>query len=257
MKGSILKERLRRGELALGAWICYSDPAVGEVMSDLGFDWICIDAEHVAFPLDKLQNLLIGLKGTESLVIVRIAGNDPVLIKQVLDLGFDGVMVPWVNTAEEARRAVAACKYPPEGIRGFGPRRASDYGRNIAEYVEHANENTFVVLQAENIKAVENINEIMSVPGVDVVLIGPADLTMSMGLFLQFDHPEVQSAFDKILEAGKKTGVPVGLASDAETTQKMITRGVQFFSVCWDEECLVVTGSNALSTMRTWLDQNK
>lgn len=253
MRGSLIRERLRQGEVLLGAWLSFTDPAVAEVMGDMGYDWLCIDSEHAPLPLDRLQNLLIGLKSAEVPVLVRAAWNDPVRIKQILDLGADGVVIPWVNTVEEAQLAVAACKYPPEGVRGLGPRRASGYGRNVLEYVKHANEEVFVTVQAETAQAAESIRGIMGVPGIDVVMIGPADLSMSLGLFGEYNHPQVKAAMEGILAAGKETGMPVGMFTNAETAKKWIPKGMQFVTLGGDNAFLQLGGRETLSAMRNWL----
>lgn len=257
LKGSQLREKLGRGEVALGASISFNDPAVGEVMAGLGFDWIWIDTEHSPFGLDRLQNQLIAVKGTEAVVLVRAAWNDVVIIKQILDLGPDGVIIPWVNSAEEARVAVAACKYPPDGVRGFGPRRAGEYSRKLAEYVERANDEIFVAVQAETEQAVENVREIVAVPGIDAVMIGPADLSMSMDVFGQFEHPRMEEAIGTIIAAGKEAGVPIGMFSSGEMVKKWIPRGLHCVSIGGDNVFMQAGATGALSAMRDWLQEGK
>ena len=124
-----LKKRLRAGEVTFGAWISFSDPAIAEIMAGMGLDWLLIDAEHNPFTLESLFHVLLAFKGRPTVPIVRIPWNDPIIIKQALDLGVGGILIPHVSSVEEAKQGVAACKYPPEGRRGFGPRRASDYYR--------------------------------------------------------------------------------------------------------------------------------
>ena len=195
-----LKRRLRDGATALGAWLSIADPAVAEIMAGAGFDYILIDTEHAPWSLESLQTTLLAFRGMPTVPIVRVPWNDQVHVKQALDVGADGVLAPMVRSAAEARALVAAAKYPPDGIRGFGPRRASDYGRNIDAYVTGANAATIVIPQIEDVGAAEAIDEILAVPGVDALCIGPNDLSGSAGVLRQHDHPVVRGAIDRILK---------------------------------------------------------
>jgi 2-keto-3-deoxy-L-rhamnonate aldolase RhmA len=190
-RGLNLKRHLPAGEVTIGAWISFAESAVAEIMAGTGFDWILIDTEHAPFSPEGLQIVLTAFNGRESVPIVRVPWNNPAIIKQALDLGAGGVLVPMVNSVDEARAAVAACRYPPEGIRGFGPRRASDYYRNVTEYVASANDSVIIALQIEHIEAVKSIADIAAVPGIDVLCLGPNDLSGSMGLLGQIEHPSV------------------------------------------------------------------
>ena len=174
-----LRAKWRRGEPSAWMWITLTDITVAEVVRDLGLDWVGIDTEHGAIDLQSLQSLLIGLGDVPA--IVRVPGNDAFHIKRVLDMGATGVIVPHIRSAAEARQAVAACKYPPMGIRGTGPRRAGRYGHDETEYFLNANERTMVVLMMETIDAVNDIDAILEVEGVDGLLFGPMDLCASMG----------------------------------------------------------------------------
>jgi 2-keto-3-deoxy-L-rhamnonate aldolase RhmA len=248
---------MRSGEVLVGVWLSFCDLVAAEIMADVGFDWIGIDSEHVPSSFETIQSLLIGLKGTEAAVLARVPWNDRVAIKRTLDLGVDGVVVPWVNTEEEARSAVAACKYAPEGVRGIGPRRAARYGRIAVEYVEHANEEIFVAVQAETAEAVQNARGIMGVRGVDAVVIGPLDLSLSLGIVWQFDDPKMVAAIESVIEAGKETGVPVGMLTGAAMAKKWIAKGVQLVSIGGDAGMLREGLNGALSDMRDWLEQRK
>jgi 2-keto-3-deoxy-L-rhamnonate aldolase RhmA len=185
---------------------------------------------------------------------VRVPWNDPIRIKPILDLGAGGVLVPQVASAQEATTAVAACKYPPIGIRGFGPRRASDYGRNMKEYVEKANEATFVGIQIEHVLGVENIGEIVQVPGIDAVLLGPMDLSASMNLLGQLDHPEVVAAMDAVVAAAIGAGLPVGipLPMDApvEVVQHWVAKGCRFTVSGGDQGLLEHAARTSLVNLR-------
>ena len=232
VRSAQLKERLHRGETAIGAWLSFQSASVAEIMAGVGFDWLLIDMEHAPYTLESLEITLMAFNGRDTVPIVRVPWNDRVFVKQALDLGAEGILIPYVCSPEEARQAVSLCKYPPEGIRGFGPRRASDYYRNTEEYVRTANESIIVIVQIEHIKAVESIGQILAVPGIDVVLLGPQDLSGSLGLLGQVEHPQVQAAIGKVINEALRLGIPVGVPMDVDTAaaapNKWISRGCRF-----------------------------
>lgn len=247
-----LKKRLRAGETTYGCWLSFSNVNVAEILAGTGFDWVLIDTEHGPFGLEGLQHCLAAFNGSPSVPIVRVPWNDPVRIKQVLDLGADGILVPMVNTVDEARAAIAACKYPPEGTRGFGPRRASDYGRSIDAYVAQANSGTIVMLQIEHIKAVDDIDAILALPGIDVICLGPTDLSGSLGLLRQFDHPKLIAAVDKVMARASAKGLPVcaGVAFPPEVMRDWVAKGANFVLSMYDSTVFLQGASDALSRMR-------
>jgi len=198
-------------------------------MAVAGFDCIWIDMEHSALSLQDTQALLQALSGRGVSSIVRVAWNDPVLLKRALDLGSDGIMIPLVNTKEEAQQAVSACLYPPAGIRGAGLGRAQEYGLALKEYLERANDEIVVIPQVEHIEAVGNVESILTVPGIGMMFIGPLDLSGSMGLLGQVSHPEVTEAIGRTLSACKSAGVPVGIyAGTAEAARERAADGFEF-----------------------------
>lgn len=230
-----VKEVLGRGEVTLGTWITTASPDVAEIMANMGFDCLVFDTEHAPLSIETVQNLIQATNGSGTFPIVRVAWNDQVLIKRALDIGAYGLIVPWVNSKEDAVMAVRAAKYPPTGIRGIGPRRASNYYQNFKDYFEGADEEIMVVVQIEHIDAVDNVDEIVSVEGIDVFFIGPADLTASMGLFGKYNHPKVVQAMDKVLNSIKDAGVPAGIhAFDIEDAIERISQGFQFILVGTD-----------------------
>lgn len=253
-KGLALKKRLRMGEVTIGAWLTFTDPAVAEIMAGSGFDWLLIDGEHAPFTLDSLTNVLLAFEGSDTVAIVRVPWNDRANIKQVLDLGAGGVLVPYVCTAEEARNAVAACKYPPVGFRGFGPRRAAAYGRQIADYIERANEAVFAAIQIEHIDAVHQIDEIVAVPGLDAVLLGPMDLSASMGLLGQLDHPQVVQAMERVIATARGANLPAGIplpsTATADEIATWIARGANFVVAGLDQGYLVQAMAQSLAGLR-------
>jgi 2-dehydro-3-deoxyglucarate aldolase/4-hydroxy-2-oxoheptanedioate aldolase len=200
-----LKAKWKRGEPSPGLWMRLADPTIGEIVRLIGLDWVAFDSEHSALDLQTLQMMLIALGDTPTLI--RVPGNDPVHIKRILDMGAAGVIVPQVQTAAEVRQAVAACKYPPEGIRGTGPRRPSNYGDNERDYLANANKQTIACVMIEMVGAVEDIDNILAVPGLDAIFIGAVDLSASMGLLPHYDDPRVTAAIDKVIAKAKAAGV--------------------------------------------------
>jgi 2-keto-3-deoxy-L-rhamnonate aldolase RhmA len=238
--------------VTIGAWISFAESAIAEIVAGSGFDWILIDTEHAPFSPEGLQNVLTAFNGQESLPIVRVPWNNPALIKQALDLGAGGVLVPMVNTPDEARAAVAACRYPPEGIRGFGPRRASDYYRRVAEYVASANESVLIALQIEHIKAVKGIADIVAVPGIDVICLGPNDLSGSIGLLGQIEHPSVVEAITHVLDEAARHRITtcMGMAFTPAVNQRWVSRGARFVIAAEDQTVLRVGLAEALRQNR-------
>lgn len=247
-----LKNRLTAGETTFGGWLTVANPMIAEIMAGAGLDWVVIDTEHGGFGNEGLQTDLVAFNGSPTVPIVRVPWNDAVMIKQVLDMGADGILIPMVNTPDEARAAVAACKYPPQGTRGFGPRRASDYGRKVDEYVAQANQSLIVIPQIEHVDAVAKIDDILAVPGIDVVCLGPTDLSGSAGVLRQFEHPTVAAAIKTVLTAAQKRKLPacLGVIRPDEETRKWIGLGANFMVTCEDVSTLGTAVAAALAHMR-------
>lgn len=193
------KHALKDGKKLLGAWLQTASPFAAEIFSKAGLDVLIIDMEHGPNDILSLIEQLRAIQGFHSVPFVRAPWNDPVIIKRILDAGAYGVLIPSVSTVEEARAAVAACKYPPMGIRGIAPSpRAPGYGMNSRNYLDHANDEVLVMTAVETPSAVENLDEMLKVEGLDGIFIGPMDLATSMGHFCDPDHPEVQEAIHTI-----------------------------------------------------------
>ena len=254
-RGLDLKRRLRAGEVTIGAWLSFAESAVAEIMAGAGYDWILIDTEHAPFSPEGLQTVLTAFNGRASVPIVRVPWNNPAVIKQALDLGAGGVLVPMVNTPDEARAAVAACRYPPDGIRGFGPRRASDYYRQVKEYVASANESVIVALQIEHIEAVKSIADIAAVPGIDVICLGPNDLSGSMGLLGQIEHPSVVEAIHRVLAEAARHRITtcLGMAFTPAVNRQWVSCGARFVIAAEDQTILRVGAAGALRENRAGL----
>ena len=194
----------------VGTWTSLSDPAVAEIAAGAGFDFVVVDTEHTPLGLETVADCLRAVDANDGQSVVRVPWNDPVRIKRLLDLGPDGLLVPMVDTAEAAREAVAATRYPPEGERGVAAARAADYGRTFGSYVESDHRDLTLVLQVETGDAVENAADIAAVDGVDALFVGPADLSASLGVFAEWTDDVFLEAVETVLEAGEEAGVPVG-----------------------------------------------
>jgi 2-dehydro-3-deoxyglucarate aldolase len=234
----ILKSRLAQNQLTVGTWITLAHSSIAELMAATGgFDWLVIDMEHSVIELRDAQELMqaIDLKGVVPLV--RLTSNDENLIKRVMDAGAHGVIVPLINSADDARKAVNAVYYPPTGTRGTGLARAQGYGATFPAYKEWISENAVVIVMIEHIDAVEAFDEIMAVPGVDGYIIGPYDLSASLGVPGQFDDPRVIEAIDKVLSAGKAINKPGGIhvvEPDMALLNHYIERGFTFIGYGMD-----------------------
>lgn len=224
-----LKSRLKAGEQTYGVWMSVESPIVTELLSALGFDWFVFDTEHNPIDIYQVQTLMQAMRGNQTTPLVRVVWNDLVPIKRALDVGAYGVVVPWVNTRQEAEMAVKACRYAPRGLRGCGPRRAAMFD---SEYLKTADEELLVIAQIETKTAVENIDEILSVDGIDVSYIGPADLSASFGHLGNMSHPEVQHAIDQVFDASEAAGVATGVHMGAgKTIMDRVEKGYTFITV--------------------------
>jgi len=221
-----LKRDLAAGKVCLGATITIYSPAVAEIMSHIGLDWLWFETEHSSLNLDNVLTMLQATNGADVSTVIRVPWNDKTMIKRALDLGPDGIIVPLVNTREEAEAAVRAMKYPPLGERGAGLARAQCYGLHMGEYMETANNEVMTILMIEHIQAVENIDEILKVKGVDSVMVGALDLSGSMGILGQTGDPKVEGAVQKVLASCKKAKVPCGIITVApEQANERIKQG--------------------------------
>jgi len=205
-----LKSRLINKEVTIGSWITLGHPAVAEIMAQAGFDWLTVDMEHSAITLHQAQHLIQVIELAGSVPLVRVGVNDANLIKRVMDAGAHGVIVPMVNTKEEAERAVSAVKYPPLGTRGVGLARAQKYGAGFEPYKEWVKKESIVIVQVEHIKAVNNLDDILSVDGVDGFIIGPYDLSGSLGVPGEFEHPETVAALERVRKVSKARDAVAG-----------------------------------------------
>jgi 2-keto-3-deoxy-L-rhamnonate aldolase RhmA len=220
-----IRERLRAGRTLLGTMVTRPTAATAEILAATGFDWLFVDAEHGALETRELAAILQAVSDKVA-CIVRVPAADEVAIKKALDLGAAGIIVPRIDTPEQAADVVRFARYAPEGARGVGLARAHGYGFKFKEYVENANAQIAVIVQAEHASAVDNIEAIARVPGVDAVLLGPYDLSASLGKMGQVDDPAVVAAIARVTAACRAAGMPLGFFGvSAAAVRPYVERG--------------------------------
>lgn len=248
-----LKERLRTGELTVGSWITLGHPSIAEIMASAGFDWLVVDMEHSALTMREAQELIQAIELGGSVPLVRVGANDPNEIKRVMDAGAHGVVVPMVNSREDALRAVRAANYPPRGSRGVGLARAQGYGFGFESYKEWLRENCVVVVQIEHADAIRNLDGILTTDGVDAFIVGPYDLSGSLGRPGEFSHPEVIAALEKVREAAGRTGALSGfhvIPPDWKEAEARIAEGYRFIGLSLDTLFLGVSCREGLGKLK-------
>lgn len=247
--GSV-REALLQKKATIGTWIQTGSPVAAEILANAGYDWVAIDCEHSSIGIEAFAQVARGIYGRGPATLVRVRENDTLAIRQFLDMGAQGVIVPLVNSAEDARRAVAAAKYPPEGVRGFGYCRANNWGTDFASYVKTANEDICVVAMIESKEAVEHIDEILSVDGIDGVFIGPYDMSGSYGCVGQTGAPVIQEACRTVLEACKRHGKAAGqhiVWPTRENVSQALEDGYTFLALGTDIVFLADAAKNVLN----------
>lgn len=245
MKENTVKRALHAGKKTFGAWLHLCNGMSAEIMGAAGFDWILIDMEHGHGDLQTLLSQLQAMATSTSIPIVRAPWNDLAMIKRILDIGAYGIMIPWVNDKAQAEQAVQACKYPPRGLRGLARNtRAAAYGRDFQVYSQKANDEIIVIVQIETMTAVNNIDDILSVPDIDMIFIGPSDLSASMNILGQYEHPDLKKAIAVVEAAAKRHKVALGtLCSTLDQLKSLYARGYQFASMGSDASMLVQASS--------------
>ena len=244
-----LRKRLQSGDLLLGTMVTVPEPAICEAMALTGFDWLFIDGEHGPIEPGDLPNLLAAAGSTPCLV--RTPGHDPGWMARALDCGAAGIIAPMVNDADQATRIAQACRYPPEGQRGIGLGRAQGYGTRFQATLESANDQVLVVVQAEHRQAVENIESIARVPGIDCILIGPTDLAASYGKTGQADDPEIQRAMEHVCAVCHRQQIPCGIfGRDTEAVRPWQERGCRLVVAGIDMAMLTERAGKLLNSLR-------
>lgn len=244
------KEKLKRGTPLVGTILSLPSPEIAEILSDLGFDWLFVDTEHTPLDAGDVQSILQAA-GRDFPCLVRVPAGNEVSLKKVLDTGPAGVIVPHVNSADDARRVIQFCKHPPAGSRSVGMSRGSGYGMKVQEYLDNTNEHLTVVLQIEHIDGVRNIESIVTVPGFDAVFIGPYDLSGSMGMTGRIDAPEVQREIEVVRATCSKAGLAIGIfAADGEAAKPFIDKGYTLMAIGTDTLFLAKAAQQTLSSLR-------
>ncbi|MCE8520966.1 HpcH/HpaI aldolase/citrate lyase family protein [Ruegeria pomeroyi] len=242
------KQALAEGKRQIGCWMSFAEPSVAEIMGTCGFDWLVVDGEHAPNDIRSIRDQLTALAASPSHPVVRVPVGEDWIIKQVLDAGAQTVLVPIVESADQARQLVRACRYPPTGVRGVGATaaRATRFG-GVSEYIQTADQEICLLVQVENRAGMAALDDILTVEGVDGVFIGPADLSTDMGFQGNSAAPEVRAviadAMTRIRAAGKAPGI---LGTNEEATQAYQEMGAQFLAVGLDVMLLTQT-ARALS----------
>ena len=247
--GNEWKRRLRAGEFIHGGHVFLPNPAMAEAMACFGFEYLWIDGEHGAYDKADILAHITAVNGAGAGAFIRVTVNDPMIIKPLLEMGPNGIIAPMVNSAEEAAAFVSACSYPPKGIRGFGPRRASRYGTiSTKDYLETIDDSLVKIVQIEHRKAVENIDSILDVPGIDSIVVGPFDLSGSLGILGDLLHPDMQAACRRIVERCKAHRIPCG-PSLGSGNQELLRFWLDLkvdFVFCGDDLSFVKTGTESI-----------
>ena len=243
-----LKERIKKGEAVNGCWLNLGSSLTAEIVGLAGFDWVLIDLEHGAGNEKDVLSQLQALEHSNTAAIVRIESAERQRIHRVLDVGAEGVMCPHINNLDEAKMVVSGLRYPPEGTRGVAKMvRATGFGKNFAEYSSSANENIVGIAQIETIEALDHLDEIATLDGIDVLFIGPADLTMALGIFGQLDHQlftdAVKATVNAAQKAGKATGILLFNPDDYNTWYQL---GIRMIA-CGADATFVADGARNMS----------
>jgi len=251
MRENAVLRAWREGKPTVGAWLSLPNTFSAELMAHQGFDWLTIDMQHGLIDYGDVVHMLQAISTTEVTPFVRVPWNDPPTIMKVLDAGAYGVVVPLVNNGAEAERAVAACRYPPRGIRSSGPIRAAIYGGS--GYQEAAHENIACILMIETKDGIENLDEILSVEGVDGIYVGPSDLSYALGMPPRMDNedPEHQATVARILDACRRHNVAAGIHTGGTAfSAKWLRMGFQMVTLTSDANCLVRAAQAQLRELR-------
>jgi 2-keto-3-deoxy-L-rhamnonate aldolase RhmA len=243
-----LRAKLGRKQCAFGMWITLDSASITEMAVFLGLDWIVLDAEHGHLDWGDLAGHLRGAVRSDTVMLIRLAELNTGAIKRALDIGADGVLIPWMETADQLRQAVAAAHYPPAGMRGIGAERATYWGQRMAEHVAESEQNVLVIPMIESVRAGKNIESMLEVPGVDMFFFGPADYSSTAGYAGHWEGPGVGETImavkEKIVAKGKYTGV---IAANPENLQQRKSQGFQMLAVGLDGMLLMRSIREALT----------
>lgn len=240
------RKKIRDGKLIIGGHTFLNDPSISEALAFHGYEFIWIDAEHGSFSNADILHHTMAIASAGAMSIVRVAWNDPIIIKPILEMGPDGIIAPMINSAEDAESFIKACQYPLKGNRGFGPRRANHYGAvPINEYLESSSERILKIIQIEHILAVENLNSICKIDGIDLIIVGPNDLSGSLGCLGDTRNSMILDVFDKIADTCIRNKVPFGVSlgpQDELSIKEWLSRGISVIS-CGDDISFISIGA--------------
>lgn len=248
-----LKKRLNRKELTIGSWLQIGSPVVAEIMAQAGFEWLVVDMEHSAISIDNAQSLIQVIDLADCVPLVRLSSNDPILIKRVMDAGSHGIIVPNVNSANDAVAAVKAVRYSPGGTRGVGLWRAQGYGFDFDKYKQWQASETIIIVQIEHIEAIDNFEAILNTDGVNGFIIGPYDLSASLGIPGEFEHPDFRAVLDKIHHLSRKMDAVMGthvVMPDISAAKERIKEGYRFIAFGTDALLLGQSCRGSLKALR-------
>lgn len=257
-KPSKLKSKLKSRQISIGSWLTIPNQAIVEIMSSAGFEWLTIDIEHSAVDIESIQNLIGHIQGNGMEALVRVNENNEVIIKRVMDAGANGIIVPMIKSAEEAAKAVSYVKYPPVGKRGVGLSRAQNYGVSFNEYMNWVQKESVIIAQIEHIEGVKNLREILLTDGIDGIIVGPYDLSASMGKPGQFDDEDVVEVLNEIdrvtLELNKPLGFHV-ISSDHKKLIEKVEKNYTFLAFSLDFFFLGDKARDEVSKIKNIIDQ--
>lgn len=252
MRTNWVREKLRAGQPTVGCFLGLGSPNVAELLAHAGFDWLVIETEHNGLDSAEIQHMLMAMSGTKTIPLVRVPSANPVFIQRALDLGALGIVVPLVRTPEEAEAIVRATRLPPAGTRSWGPLRASHYTIDTQDYLDRANDNILVALILETREAVDNLDTIAAVPGIDALYLGPYDLGLAYGVDPRTGyHPPVQTAIEKMLAVCKERGIAAGIGETSpDSVVRWRERGCTFLGLGPDYNLLLGVARDGLARVR-------
>lgn len=247
---TFIRDKLRKGSQTVGSWMQIPNASIAEIMAQAGYDWVAVDMEHGAFSLALLPDIFRALELHNTLPLARLSSPDPTVCKQVLDAGAGGIIFPMIESAKQLRQLIKSCCWPPVGNRGVGFSRANIFGKKFTEYTQEA-QSPLIVAMIENISAVENMPDILAEPGLDAIMVGPYDLSASMGVTAQFTNREFKLALQRIVSLTKQSKVACGLhvvAPKKEELQLRIEEGYQFLAYSVDAVFLNAVVENPIGS---------
>lgn len=257
MKNKLRKALLNR-EVTFGIWQQLGHPGITEILANAGFDWICVDMEHGAIDFETMTNIFRTIDAYDCVPVARLPLNDPIWIHRTLDAGARGLIIPMVKTAQEAEAAIREAKFPPRGERGYGYSRANKHGADFEEYCTEANDEIAMIMQIEHKDAIANLDAILEVDGVDGLFIGPLDLSGSMGITGQMDHPDMQAALKKYMSACKAHEASAGthiVHPDGNNISETVKAGYTLIALGLDNSLLNSVAGEVLAGARKALDE--